>query len=96
MEKSYRTNNIVFISLLLLTLFTWLIGQSEVINFIANNITANITGKLAFVILLTTAVIKVQLIGDFFMHLRSVSGFWRWIITLWVISTGGLITIAFL
>ena len=92
MEKSYRTNNIVFTTLVLLTLFTWLLGQTDIVG----NISEKIDGKIFFLILLTIAVIKVQLIGDFFMHLNTVSGFWRWIITLWVMLTGGFIAIAFL
>ncbi|RDH85638.1 MAG: hypothetical protein DIZ80_01530 [endosymbiont of Galathealinum brachiosum] len=92
MGKSYRTNNIIFTTLLLLTLFTWLLGQTDIVG----DISEKIDGKTFFLILLTIAVIKVQLIGDFFMHLNTVSGFWRWIITLWVILTGGFIAIAFL
>ncbi len=92
MEKSYRINNIIFTTLILLTLFTWLLGQVDIVG----DITKKIDGKIFFLILLTIAVIKVQLIGDFFMHLNSVKGFWRWIITLWVILTGSFIAIAFL
>lgn len=92
MEKSYRTNNVIFTTLILLTLFTWLLGQTDV----AGNISEKIDGNTFFLILLIIAVIKVQLIGDFFMHLNTVSGFWRWIITLWVMLTGGFIAIAFL
>jgi len=92
MEKSYRTNNIIFITLISLTLFTWLMGQVDIVG----DISEKIDGKTFFLILLTIAIIKVQLIGDFFMHLNTVSGFWRWIITLWVMLTGGFIAIAFL
>ena len=77
------TNNIVFISLMLLTLLTWGIGQTD------------ISWKLTFALLLITAFVKIQLIGDFFMQLRTVSSFWRWIITLWILATSTLITIAF-
>lgn len=86
-DKNYRaltnTNTVIFTGLILLTMFTWAMGQ------------INISLPVTFTILLVTAVIKIQLIGDFFMHLYSVSGFWRWIITLWVIFTGTLITTAF-
>ena len=92
MEKSYRINTIIFTTLIFLTLFTWLMGQTELVG----DITEQLDGKTIFLILLTMAVIKVQLIGDFFMHLNSVKGFWRWIITLWVVLTGGFIAIAFL
>lgn len=92
MEKSYRTNNIIFTTLVLLTLFTWILGQTNIVG----DITDKFDGKMFFLILLTIAIIKVQLIGDFFMHLNTVSGFWRWIITLWVMLTGGFIAIAFL
>ena len=92
MNQSYRTNNIIFITLVSLTLFTWLMGQVDIVG----DITQKLDGKTIFLVLLTIAVIKVQLIGDFFMHLNTVSGFWRWIITLWVMLTGGFIAIAFL
>lgn len=92
MEKSYRTNNIIFTTLVLLTLFTWILGQTNLVGDISDKF----DGKMFFLILLTIAIIKVQLIGDFFMHLNTVSGFWRWIITLWVMLTGGFIAIAFL
>lgn len=82
-----NTNNIVFISLIFLTLLTWAMGQVE--------IKQNINWNYSFAILLTTAIIKVQIIGDFFMQLRTVCGFWRWIISLWVIFTAALISIAF-
>jgi len=92
MEISYRINNIIFSVLISLTLFTWLLGQTELVG----DITEKLSAKTIFIILLAVAVIKVQLIGDFFMHLNSVKGFWRWIITLWVTLTGGFIAIAFL
>jgi len=92
MESCYRINNIVFSTLILLTLLTWLMGQTELVG----DLTEKLSAKAIFIILLTVAVIKVQLIGDFFMHLNSVKGFWRWIITLWVTLTGGFIAIAFL
>ena len=92
MEKSYRTNNIIFTTLVLLTLFTWILGQTDIVG----DISEKLDGKVFFLILLSIAIIKVHLIGDFFMHLNTVSGFWRWIITLWVILTGGFIAIAFL
>lgn len=83
MQKAYRNNHIIFSSLILLTLLTWFMGQIEM------------NWKISFIILLTSAVIKIQLIGDFFMQLRTVAGFWRWIISLWAVITGGLITTAF-
>ena len=82
-NKQYLNNNIIFVSLILLTLLTWLMGK------------ADISLKLTFVILLITAIIKIQLIGDFFMQLHTVSGFWRWIISLWALITCTLITVAF-
>ena len=42
------------------------------------------------------ALIKGQLIGDYFMGLKAVSGFWRWVIFIWLFIPGGLITIAFM
>lgn len=83
MQHSYRHNHLIFGLLLVLTIFTWAMGE------------LTISSNLVFYILLITAIIKVQLIGDFFMKLLLVSGFWRWIISLWVLLTGTLITIAF-
>ncbi len=82
-----NTNHIVFSSLILLTLLTWAIGHFDT--------SRDLNWTYLFAILLTTAIIKVQLIGDFFMQLRTVRGFWRWVITLWVIITAALISIAF-
>jgi hypothetical protein len=41
------------------------------------------------------ALIKGQLIGDFFMGLKGLRGPWRFVILLWLLIPGTLITIAF-
>ena len=96
MQESYRTSNIVFGSLIFLTLFSWLLGWPEVSSEITADSSRKIDHNIIFFILLGIAIIKVQLIGDYFMHLSSVTGLWRWVISFWVLITGSLISITFI
>ena len=73
----------VYVFLMLLTFATYLIGVSE------------LSGIGISLAVLGFALIKGQLIGDYFMGLKSVSGFWRWVIFIWLFIPGGLIAIAF-
>lgn len=52
-------------------------------------------GTRASLLVLIFALIKGQLVGDFFMGLKDIRGPWRWVITLWLVVPGGLITAAF-
>lgn len=42
------------------------------------------------------ALLKGQLVGDFFMGLKGIRGLWRWVISLWLLLVGALIASAFL
>jgi hypothetical protein len=73
----------VYLLLVMLTLVTWGIGR------------AGLTGLTTALLVLCFALFKGQLIGDWFMGLRFVSGPWRWVIILWLLIPGLLIALAF-
>lgn len=73
----------IWLLLMALSYVTYLVGVS------------GLEGLWAALPVLGFAVIKGQLIGDYYMGLRWVSGFWRWVIALWLIVPGALITVAF-
>ncbi|MES9831844.1 MAG: cytochrome C oxidase subunit IV family protein [Candidatus Thiodiazotropha sp. DIVDIV] len=66
-----------------LTLMTYLIGQF------------NLGGLGVSLTVLAFALIKGQMLGDYFMGLKRIKGFWRWPISLWLFLPGGLICVAF-
>ena len=66
-----------------LTVLTYLIGQLELDSLSAS------------LLVLGFALLKGQMVGDFFMELRRLKGFWRWPVSLWLFLPGILITIAF-
>jgi hypothetical protein len=78
-----RASTWVWLLMLGLTLLTWLIGRSG-----WEGIGVSLT-------VLGFALIKGQLVGDWFMGLRQVRGGWRWPVSLWLLVPGGLITTAF-
>lgn len=41
------------------------------------------------------ALIKGQMVGDYFMGLKGLKGIWRWVVFLWLFVPGALITTAF-
>ncbi|MBT2970991.1 MAG: O-succinylhomoserine sulfhydrylase [gamma proteobacterium symbiont of Ctena orbiculata] len=73
----------VWLFMMGLTLTTYLIGQ-----FTLGGLGVSLT-VLAF------ALIKGQMVGDYFMGLKRVRGFWRWPVSLWLFLPGGLIGAAF-
>ena len=73
----------VWLIMMGLTLVTFLIGQ------------AGVGGLGASLTVLGFALVKGQMVGDFFMGLKRVRGLWRWLVTLWLFIPGGLITAAF-
>jgi len=79
-----RPCTVVYLLLMALTFITWYIGVS------------GMSGIGISLVVLGLALIKGQMIGDYFMGLKAVSGFWRWVIFIWLFVPGGLITIAFL
>lgn len=79
-----RPCTLVYLILLGLTFTTWYIGVS------------GMSGIGISLTVLGIALFKGQMIGDYFMGLKAVSGFWRWVIFIWLFVPGGLITIAFM
>ena len=75
---------VVYLLLCGLTLFTWGVAR------------AGYSGLGATLLVLGVALLKGQMIGDWFMSLRGLRGFWRWVIVLWLLLVGGLITAAFM
>jgi hypothetical protein len=67
----------------LLTVVTWAVGK------------AGLQGLPVALLVLFLALLKGQLIGDWFMDLRGRAGIWRWIIVLWLFIPGVLIATAF-
>lgn len=66
-----------------LTLLTWALG------------TAGAQGLWLALLVLGFALLKGQLVGDWFMGLRGVRGIWRWAVSVWLLAIGILISIAF-
>lgn len=73
----------VWLIMMGLTLTTYLIGQF------------NLGGLGVSLTVLAFALIKGQMVGDYFMGLKRIQGFWRWPVSLWLFLPGGLIGVAF-
>jgi caa(3)-type oxidase subunit IV len=73
----------VYLALMTLTFITFAVGQ------------LGLEGLSVSLLVLGLALLKGQLVGDFFMGLRGIRGLWRWVILIWLILPGGLITLAF-
>ena len=74
----------VYVLMIGLTLVTWAVG------------TAGLGGAVTSLLVLAFALLKGQLIGDFYMGLRWVRGPWRWLVFGWLLLPGALIAWAFL
>lgn len=85
-EQRYaiRPCTVTYLILMVLTLITWMIGK------------AGLSGLEISLLVLLFALFKGLLVGDYFMGLRSVTGFWRLPVLIWLLLPGGLITWAFL
>ena len=79
-----RTCTRVYLVMIALTLVTWGIGQ------------LGISGLWIALTVLFFALLKGQLVGDWFMGLRGLRGIWRWVVFIWLFVPGGLITVAFM
>lgn len=79
-----RPCTVIYIALMGLTFVTWMIGR------------AGLSGLDISLLVLSLALFKGLLIGDYFMGLRFVTGFWRLPILIWLLLPGSLITWAFL
>ena len=73
----------VYLVLIALTFATYVVGE------------LGMSGLTAALLVLAGALFKGQLVGDFFMGLHGLRGPWRWVIPIWLLLTGGLITLAF-
>ena len=83
MHRYIRNCTLTYLIMVILTVATWAIGSI-----------AEAGLELSLLVLLF-AMVKGQMVGDFFMGLRVVKGFWRWVIFIWLFIPGDLITIAF-
>ncbi len=81
---SIRPCTFVYLTLVVLSLVTWLTGQ------------LGLSGLSISLIVLGLALIKGLLIGDYYMGLRGLTGVWRWAIIVWLVIPGALITWAFI
>ena len=78
-----RPCTLVYLTLVTLTVVTWAIGR-----FAIGDLTLSL-------LVLGFAVLKGHLLADWFMGLRFIRGWWRWVVTVWLLLPGGLITFAF-
>ena len=73
----------VYLVLIILTFATYLVGE------------LGLSGLTAALLVLAGALVKGHLVGDFFMGLHGLRGPWRWVILIWLLLIGVLITTAF-
>ncbi len=73
----------VYLVMIGLTLVTFAIGV------------LGLGGLGASLSVLAFALIKGQMVGDYFMGLKGLKGIWRWVVFLWLFVPGALITTAF-
>lgn len=78
-----RPCTLVYLIMIGLTLITWWIG------------TLGLQGLSTSLLVLAFALLKGHMIGDWFMGLRGIRSFWRWVIVIWLLLPGALITTAF-
>lgn len=82
-KRWIRPCTLVYLVMIALTLITWWIGR-------------NARGGLELsLMVLLFALVKGQMVGDWFMGLYFVQGIWRWPIFIWLFVPGALIATAF-
>lgn len=79
-----RPCTLVYVVLMALTVTTWLLGKT------------GITGLNIALPVLAFALFKGLLIGDYYMGLKGIRGLWRWVIIIWLLATGSMISWAFI
>ncbi len=84
MHPYKRSATVVYLILVMLTLVTWAIGRRDE------------PGLELSLLVLAFAMLKGQMVGDFFMGLKQSGGIWRWVIFIWLFIPGALISIAFI
>lgn len=82
--KAIRQAGMVFALLIALTVSTWAVGR------------LGLSGLTVSLSVLGIALFKGHLIGDWFIGLRGCRGIWRWLIVIWLLVPGALITTAFI
>ena len=83
-SQSNISATVIWLILVALTLATWRIGE------------AGMVGKSAMLLLLFIAMIKSQMVANYFMALRHTRLIWRAIIFGYFVIVGGLIALAYL
>lgn len=83
-NKFMRPCTLIWLVLMLLTMATYAIGE------------AGTGGTAMMLTVLGIAVIKVQMVADYFMDLRHTRWLWRGIVLCWLGLVTGLIAIAYL
>jgi cytochrome c oxidase subunit IV len=78
-----RPCTLVYLAMIGLTLVTFGIGE------------AGSRGLEVSLAVLGIALIKGQMVGDYFMGRKGLKGPWRWVIFLWLFVPGSLIAAAF-
>jgi len=74
----------VWLALIILTCITYAIGE------------AGLGGVVIMLTVLGTAVVKVEMVANYFMGLRRTRWLWRGIVLGWLIVVSSLITVAYL
>lgn len=79
-----RPCTLIWLALMLLTGTTYAIGE------------AGLGGLAIMLTVLGIAVVKVQLVSNYFMGLRRTRWLWRGIVLGWLVLVAGLIAVAYL
>ena len=79
-----RPCTVIWLVLMGLTFVTYAAGE------------LGLSGKAMIITLLVIALVKAQMVADYFMGLRWVRGFWRPVVTGYLLVLGALIATAFL
>ena len=82
--RRWRPATLVYAAMVALTLVTWAIGLSGA------------SGLGVSLLVLSLALLKGQMVGDWFIGLHPLRSIWRWVIALWLLVPGTLIAIAFI
>ena len=83
-SQSNISATVIWLILVALTLATWRIGE------------AGMVGKSAMLLLLFIAMIKSQMVSNYFMALRHTRLLWRGLMFGYFVIVGGLIAFAYL
>ena len=83
-SQSTLFSTVIWLLLVALTVATFSIGE------------AGMAGKNIMLILLLIAMIKSQMVANYFMALRQTKLIWRLVMLLYFVIVGGLIALAYL